>query len=90
MAVALVVADLAMAIHVLPRARLLIGARARGIVLRTTGALGVTVVAAFLPAARPALLLALLAVSTVGLALACLKLVQRAPTDQPIPTAQLA
>jgi hypothetical protein len=90
MAMALVLADLAMAIHVLPRARLLIGARARGIVLRTTGALGVTVAAAFLPGARPELLLALLLVSIVGLATACLRLVQRTPTDQPIPTAQLA
>jgi hypothetical protein len=91
MAVALIVADLAMAVHVLPRARMLIGARARGIVVRLTGALAVSVLAAFLPAARPALLAALLAASLVGLVAACLQLVQRTTTaDASIPTAQPA
>jgi O-antigen/teichoic acid export membrane protein len=90
MALALVAADLAMAVHVLPRARLLVGPRARGIVVRIAGALGASVLAAFVPPARIELLVALLAASAIGLAVSCLQILQRGAAEPSIPTAQPA
>ncbi len=90
MAIALVVADLAMAVHVLPRARTLLGGRANRIVARLSGALAITVLAAFAAPARTELLLALLAVSAIGLAVSCLQMVQRGATDPSTATAQPA